>query len=500
MLPTMKVLKCEQIKERKVVELEVLSPLHIGGREGMLNALDYVCYQGMTHVIDEERFGAFLHKNAAIDRFVDSIRNGEWNLSKFISQECGNPNLKSLLPRITKYPVSGGKANMQFRPFARDGNGQVYLPGTSIKGTLRTAFLLSLLHQNTSSEKKIQEIVNLQIDGVKSNRDKAHFSSKWLNEDSLQCFTLTRNEQTKPGPNRDIFRSLTVRDAYPVGSMKSEIIKVQFLSKNSTGFFAWSNKKSKGIDTGKPLEIWLEAITQGRFRAEILFDREIFSLFDHSQLPLNSENGLSFFLESAFSMSSRLIEHEKEYLSVNGKMDQNAHMAAASLDKWYGCQGGDLLRIGFGSGILGTSIGLLFDEKTRQRVRNKCGHNRGDAPAPKTRRIWHKDEKTWLPLGWLKAVETDEELVLSTPQKAQPVRHIWEKASLSWKPNETSVYVSSGTLRAFVKGKSTIEMKEIVPEALRKNLFERRKPVTAKVEVEAVGNAFKIIRIDPVDS
>ncbi|NLJ29284.1 MAG: type III-B CRISPR module RAMP protein Cmr6 [Deltaproteobacteria bacterium] len=90
---------------------------------------------------------------------------------------------------------------------------------------------------------------------------------------------------------------------------------------------------------------------------------------------------------------------------------------------------------------------------------------------------------------------SEEASTLSSPQKAEPVRHIWEKASLSWKPNETTIYASSGTLKAFVKGKSTIEMKEMVPEALRKNLFERRKPVTATVEVEQVGNAFKIIRI-----
>lgn len=78
---------------------------------------------------------------------------------------------------------------------------------------------------------------------------------------------------------------------------------------------------------------------------------------------------------------------------------------------------------------------------------------------------------------------------ISQAQPKEVHREIWDKATLVWTPNNETITTRLEKKSATCKGK------KLVPDVLRKKLFEKRKPVTATVEVERVGNAFRIIRI-----
>ena len=69
---------------------------------------------------------------------------------------------------------------------------------------------------------------------------------------------------------------------------------------------------------------------------------------------------------------------------------------------------------------------------------------------------------------------------------------IWDQATLTWNPGNQTVI-------AIVEGKkATLKGKESIPEMFHKILFEKRKSVTAKVEVEPVGGKnYRIITINP---
>ncbi|WP_449243778.1 type III-A CRISPR-associated RAMP protein Csm5 [Desulfobacca acetoxidans] len=69
-------------------------------------------------------------------------------------------------------------------------------------------------------------------------------------------------------------------------------------------------------------------------------------------------------------------------------------------------------------------------------------------------------------------------------------RETWEKASLTWNPGAGELTAVKGLDKALAKGKS------LVPEAMHKNLFQKKKAVTAKVTVERLGNAIRIITIE----
>ena len=62
------------------------------------------------------------------------------------------------------------------------------------------------------------------------------------------------------------------------------------------------------------------------------------------------------------------------------------------------------LRVGWGTGMLGTTVSLLLDEDTRVRLRNEVvsadGGNRPQ-PAPKSRRFVLENNQPAYPLGWI---------------------------------------------------------------------------------------------------
>jgi hypothetical protein len=71
------------------------------------------------------------------------------------------------------------------------------------------------------------------------------------------------------------------------------------------------------------------------------------------------------------------------------------------------------------------------------------------------------------------------------------LRETWETAKLTYRPND-------GTITAIVPNRKPAETrdKSLVPEVYRQRLFDKRKEVTATVEVEKIGNAFKIVKIE----
>lgn len=71
-----------------------------------------------------------------------------------------------------------------------------------------------------------------------------------------------------------------------------------------------------------------------------------------------------------------------------------------------------------------------------------------------------------------------------------PVRENWEKATLVFRPNDGTIVANSGQRKAETKNR------ELVPEDFRKKLFDKRKEIIATVEVERIGNAFRIVRIE----
>lgn len=410
--------------ERRAIRFQVASPIHIGTREGRLLPMEFLYADNKVHVIDEDKLGHLLKERRLLDEFVNAARTGEIGrgLGWFLRQKGRLSQVSELTQSISSYSVEGGAAEMRdLRPFVRDGFGRVYLPGTSLKGVFRTAVIFALLQANQALRDSAGGEMSRRLDALTRERNKERakrfFSEKFLQSNLLQSFALP---STKQEQNRDLLRCLKVRDAYPIANnCRTQVLKIQFLSKRKDGSFYWSKQKRGNLDTDTPLSIWLEALVGGTFETEILWDHALFEAFKRENPPATKwpVNGLDELLAHVSNMTGTVITHEKAFLGGTGEQ------AAQSLKRWYDGLSHKMLRIGFGSGMLGTTVNLLWQDPIRQKIRNVCGHPRGDDPAPKSRRIWQNAKREWVPMGWMR-IGTGEDLITSksatTPEQVKP--------------------------------------------------------------------------------
>lgn len=406
--------------QRKVLRFEVLSPVHVGAREGRLLPMEYIVAGGRVYIIDDERFGRFLLQTGGsqlIDHFIQAARTGELGkgVDRFLQDKAKvtEAKMREVAERISSYHVDGGSPDMRdLRPFVRDGFGRVYIPGTSLKGVFRTAVLYGILKadalRTASLEKRLYpEIKKLNGAGKGKERMKKFLSQELIQKDLLQSFDLKSAKQPQ---NKDLLRCFKVRDAYPLdGTLKTKAVKIDFLSKKKDGAFYWSEQKKSvpggSVDTGKPLSVYAEAIVAGIFETELLWDHQLFEVFQRENSGVSSwaVTGLEDLLKASSNMLRDLAQHETRFFEGSG------NAARASLQRWYGAMKGDFLRIGFGSGMLGTTVNLLWSDALRQEIRNVCGqYDRKDDPAPKSRRVWKQGGENWLPMGWVRIVGENE--------------------------------------------------------------------------------------------
>ncbi|MGQ9485642.1 MAG: type III-A CRISPR-associated RAMP protein Csm5 [Desulfosoma sp.] len=409
--------------EKLTVHFNVLSPIHIGTREGALLPMEYLYHQGSIWVVDESKLGRFLLQRNLMDQFIQeafSKNLKKHGLSGFFERHARNAPLNQLAPEVAAYSVPGGQPDMgEFRPFVRDGFGRVYIPGTSIKGVLRTAYLYAVLkneasHTQSGPHPREREIEG-RINGLKTerNRERAKkFLSAELQRNLLQSWDLACGGSEQ---NRDILRCLKVRDAYPLNDkVQTRVIPISFLSKRSDGTHYWSQKPRGGGD----LTVWVEAVVGGTFVTEILWDQRLYEAFQRENpkksLPFSRTPSPKEFLILAMKMNKDFLAHETAFFGSKGVSE--AGLVRSWYEKTKEKTKGALFRIGFGSGMLSTTVNLLWSEKLRQEIRNVCGHDRGTEPAPKSRRVWVKSEKECVPMGWAEIRLADS----ATPDASKP--------------------------------------------------------------------------------
>ncbi len=405
--------------EKMTVFFTVLSPIHIGTKDGALQPMEYLFDGATVHVVDESKLGGFLLRRNLMDSFVQQAFSGDLRkkgLHGFLKERARDVDFKKIGPQVASYSVPGGSSNMpDFRPFVRDGFGNVYLPGTSIKGVLRTALLYTLLKRELPKEAgggqhPREKQVRSWIQHLQTERNKER-AKKFLSAD-LQKSTLQRWQLSGGGKeqNRDLLRCLRVRDAYPMnGKVETRVIPIRFLSKKQDGAHYWS-QKPKGVGD---LEIWVEAVIRGIFQTEIVWDHGLWQTFceDNKALKNLGDMGPKKILLMADTMNKDIVDHERGFFTSKGQAQ------GEFLKQWYEKVGTSLFRIGFGSGMLSTTVNLLWSHELRQEIRNACGHPRGSDPAPKSRRVWVKNDRECLPMGWARiGIASDPKAAEGTPK------------------------------------------------------------------------------------
>lgn len=405
-------------------KIQLTSPiLHIGSEVSRLNPFEYVQTGSRVYFPEREILAKALQQRGRLQDYIAAIENRD-DITQLLENSFGDSwwnaktaNGEAIFPKITSSRKWTEQKITELRPMIRNGMGQLYIPGSSIKGAIRTAIAYYLLkHRDeykvtpkvSEIEEKLRQKLNL---GDVAHSQKKKFLDDELFMDNLFTnFSLTYQNKkvaAKIGPNTDLMRAIEVTDSQPLLEDKTV------------------NKRGKEVILNLP--VVAEVIVSSRFdnytakyRASIYtemvrnvqteftlsLDTEMLSWFHHRQdmqIPFQTIDDL---IKICLEFAQEQWDAEYDYWQ-NIKNNQNAqgkNLNFSDIRSFYEVEKCPFtLRLGWGTGMNGTTIDLLLEEELKAQIRDAAGIKAPQFEAPKSRRsvMSANGEIKYVP-GWAK--------------------------------------------------------------------------------------------------
>ncbi|QEF94777.1 type III-A CRISPR-associated RAMP protein Csm5 [Methanothermobacter sp. KEPCO-1] len=354
--------------------LKVITPVHIG------NGLKYgpqEFYTGkgksgkrkldiFTRVDTTKLYSKLDEKTR--EKFLHNLTTPEFNLDGFFK---GFPAAKK-----------AGKESVRYKGILKTKTGQIkevnehiktsdklYIPGSSIKGSIRTAILYH--HIRNSDLERISDAINRRRYSDLKSIINGFFSA-----------------ESRDAAKKSVMRFLQVTDTSTVKTPYLHEMKVLNAGRGSFGY--------------KNFPLHLEFIP----RKELEFEIRSTYTGIYDDIGLGDRKKLAdpeTVIESLYDFSRDYIEHEIEFASK---------YSIDFLEKLYrklrkiNSPKTPLMRIGYGSGFLATTIALRFKEEdpsTYDSIRKLAGRRTYSYEFPKTRKLINGK----IPPGWVKVIFND---------------------------------------------------------------------------------------------
>jgi CRISPR-associated protein Csm5 len=299
----------------------------------------------------------------------------------------------------------------------RNGVGEIYIPGSSIKGAIRTAIAYYLLkHQAPTRvseiEQKIRDLRFKQLSDKKTFLDDepmlkiADDTKISMNSYLFSNFRLNFENRRfgEPNtPNTDFMRAIKVADSAPLLTDFDDKVNLPVVAEVMSSSF--TETYDRRIAESRATN-YIEMIWNVQTEFTLCIDTEMLDRFQHEQsmqLPpqLKTVEGI---IEICHEFAQAQWEYEQKYWnSITDNTQPKLNFS--SMRDFYSSPTNHNLRLGWGSGMIGTTVGLHFQEQTRSVIRNACCPKpTSSSEAPKSRRtaiIPDRDNPIKKPLGWV---------------------------------------------------------------------------------------------------
>ncbi len=363
-----------EMGERWTAHVEILSPVHVGSGE-CLDAADLAVIEGQLWRFDPERLAAALARDPRIlDRY---LQEGAAALRAWPEAD------RRACARYVR-PWSG-PAPREMRAHIADPLGRPYLPGSSIKGAIRTALAFAALSAMPDQERRAR------MDEVEQWVREEERGREFADEPLMQALMGS-------DPHHDLLRALRISDSAPAPLEALDIACVRVAVREPDGTLAWLRRPGEHVaDPQQAFEVHLEVIRPGI-------------------RPLSVEVGLDAFVLAAFP------EARQGWLRAWGRHCNAFARYLAKGERAFGEQVGwaayadfyrrlleamaadptaVYLNIGWGGGWRSKTAAEAMGPEAVRRLRGLFRLGRGD-PFPKTRRVGWVDGVPAVPLGWIR--------------------------------------------------------------------------------------------------
>jgi CRISPR-associated protein Csm5 len=205
--------------ERLNLSLRTLGPVFIGSGEGF-NKKEYIfdVANGRIHFPDWSRLMVFLKSRSLLPAYQSFLTNPRQNdFRAFLESKGVKP---SDYQAFVLYSISAGEAarSDKFREvltFIKDAHGRPYIPGSSLKGAIRTALAAWFIEKGNYEREKDQ------IEKADSSQSPRRYLSRENNNLEKKIFyrldIRDHKGQVVHSPINDFMRAIRISDSAPLG-------------------------------------------------------------------------------------------------------------------------------------------------------------------------------------------------------------------------------------------------------------------------------------------
>lgn len=201
------------------LKMQLLTPLHIGGASGNLSPIEFVAFGDRVYVISEEKWAQVLKVKGWIKKFLEEgVGKQRFGLGAFLRKKESLTEAFFKKHTIARYSSTSAYApERDLRPFVRDGLDQPFIPGSAIKGALRTGLLYAYLKEvkQRNQGQLPQQIVGPIRAILKDRKVEPRKKMTELGAALVQnVFQDNMLGGVPVGPHTDLLRCLKIDDAY----------------------------------------------------------------------------------------------------------------------------------------------------------------------------------------------------------------------------------------------------------------------------------------------
>lgn len=225
------------------LSLTIVSPTNIGGPE-KLTTKDYMYNYdaGEVYLLNNYEWFRFLARHNKLAEFEIYMQNEmvrpngrtmyDWAKNTIGASQLTKDVLGPAIGSIMKSSIyNEGRKNSlnDITPQIRGANGEVYIPGSSIKGVIDSAIISHMLRNNKAFRSTVQRELRKVLDVYKRKNARNLFKDifKMVNLAILKHIHILTNNEGKPFKAilASAFRGISVSDAMPIGAVQTEVLK-----------------------------------------------------------------------------------------------------------------------------------------------------------------------------------------------------------------------------------------------------------------------------------
>lgn len=336
------------------IKLTTLSPVFIGGGENCcLNKTQYVFnpIEKKVYIIDEKKWANFLIEKDLIQKFSKYIidKGTRANIYQWIKDTKININYKS----FSKYSIEATDLKNDIHGFIKNHESNPYIPGSSIKGAIRTAILFKKIKDNKNVYASVWEDLKKALDLKSKENINDSLNKIILKIEENEFYKLKYENTEKNGLSavNDIFKGLIINDSKPINSSGLIVLQKYDLSTLPNKFLQRTQNKEKYDHTLPIYREYLKPFVDTEF--SITIDKNLLKNYFYINNFKNIKDCLNNFSDSLVKENAGLYEtfdnFKKEKIEFyypndlpSDKMDLNKNLC--------------LMPIGGGAGFLTKTI------------------------------------------------------------------------------------------------------------------------------------------------